>query len=552
MRGVDLLASAIPTDPSTYETGLSMEMVAALRQAWDSGIPLVNVVAFLSATGYELRIIPAEDPTRAKEEDYQFAALAGIPAPEDTPPATLMEVARATVADALGLEKGISFEVENRIIARNRKRKTAQAEHPFKRARWVTRDGRARCVTCGSAQTDSDTCFGLAAITKADTYTPPQGVQDAAARAVAWIRDGKAGDGFTAVGRKRASDLSAGNPVSVDTIRRMASYFARHEVDRRATGFNAGEDGYPTPGRVAWDAWGGDAGRTWANRIMDSLEKGDPTSSDVHVDTIMQPTRQRRRRATRTAGNPATMSKDDGDMEDTEPLTDRQEAMEDVYELIAAAYGQWDQGSGPDGAHYMSAADNPFAREGLRCDSCCFWEDGLCEIVSGEVEPAGLCKLWIIPDAEAMPEEEPMDWAQMLGAFSKATTEQRYTLGPLYVPDFVDAHGEWTDAESLQAGVWDYVKSGDRRIRLQHNREVVAGEWVECMAWPYEVTVPMTNQETGKATKVTFPPNTVFLGVIWEPWAWELVRTGKLRGYSIGGRAERVLADLPDQSGAAA
>jgi hypothetical protein len=46
---------------------------------------------------------------------------------------------------------------------------------------------------------------------------------------------------------------------------------------------------------------------------------------------------------------------------------------------------------------------------------------------------------------------------------------------------------------------------------------------------------------------MTFPANTVFLGVRWEPWAWELVKSDKLRGYSIGGRAERLLADLPEE-----
>jgi hypothetical protein len=47
----------------------------------------------------------------------------------------------------------------------------------------------------------------------------------------------------------------------------MKSYFARHTVDKKATGFNAGEEGYPSPGRVAWDAWGGSAGQAWTNRI---------------------------------------------------------------------------------------------------------------------------------------------------------------------------------------------------------------------------------------------------------------------------------------------
>lgn len=127
---------------------------------------------------------------------------------------------------------------------------------------------------------------------------------------------------------------------------------------------------------------------------------------------------------------------------------------------------------------------------------------------------------------------------------SKSAEERRYTLGPMYVPDRIDAHNEWTDSLELQKSVWEYVRSGDRRIRLQHDREVVAGEWVEVMAWPYEVSVPMQKAD-GSSAKMTFPQDTVFLGVIWEPWAWEMVKAGKLRGYSVGGRAQRLEVDLP-------
>jgi len=105
-----------------------------------------------------------------------------------------------------------------------------------------------------------------------DTYEPPQGVQDAAQRALDWIAEGLAGDGFTDVGRARASQLANGEPVSRETIGRMANYFGRHASDRDAEGFNSGEEGYPTPGRVAWDAWGGDPGRTWSTGIIDAEE----------------------------------------------------------------------------------------------------------------------------------------------------------------------------------------------------------------------------------------------------------------------------------------
>ena len=117
----------------------------------------------------------------------------------------------------------------------------------------------------------------------AGMYTPTEGVAVAAKRALAWIADGKAGSGFTAVGRARAAQLASGRDVSADVVNRMLSYFARHEVDKQATGFNGGEDGYPSAGRVAWDAWGGDAGQSWVN----GLDNGSPTREVDKINNVM-------------------------------------------------------------------------------------------------------------------------------------------------------------------------------------------------------------------------------------------------------------------------
>lgn len=99
------------------------------------------------------------------------------------------------------------------------------------------------------------------------TYSPPEGVSVAAKRALKWIEEGYAGSGFTSVGRRRATQLASGQDLSADVVNRMISYFARHEVDKKATGFSAGEEGFPSAGRVAWDAWGGDAGQSWVNNL---------------------------------------------------------------------------------------------------------------------------------------------------------------------------------------------------------------------------------------------------------------------------------------------
>ena len=108
----------------------------------------------------------------------------------------------------------------------------------------------------------------------AETYTPTTGMASAAKRALAWHEEGKPGG--TLVGLARANQLKNREPLSASVVLRMHSFFSRHEVDKQATGFNSGEEGFPSKGRVAWDMWGGDGGQTWAeakrNQIMRDRE----------------------------------------------------------------------------------------------------------------------------------------------------------------------------------------------------------------------------------------------------------------------------------------
>ena len=101
----------------------------------------------------------------------------------------------------------------------------------------------------------------------ADGHRPPKGVQQAAGRAVRWIEDGRAGRNFTDVGRHRAHQLAGGESLTDAEVKKMKGYFARHSVDKDASGFKRGTDGFPSPGRVAWDAWGGDPGERWVRRL---------------------------------------------------------------------------------------------------------------------------------------------------------------------------------------------------------------------------------------------------------------------------------------------
>ena len=94
--------------------------------------------------------------------------------------------------------------------------------------------------------------------------TPNEAMKEEAQRGLDWRNE--FGRGGTEVGIARARDIVNGRDLSEETIGRMVSYFARHEVDKEADGFRPGEDGYPSNGRIAWALWGGDPGKTWAER----------------------------------------------------------------------------------------------------------------------------------------------------------------------------------------------------------------------------------------------------------------------------------------------
>lgn len=104
-------------------------------------------------------------------------------------------------------------------------------------------------------------------------YKPNDGMKVEAQRGLDWREEH--GRGGTRVGAVRARQIVAGENLSEDTVKRMYSFFSRHEVDKQGEGFSQGEDGYPSNGRIAWALWGGDAGYSWSKRIVERLKKED-------------------------------------------------------------------------------------------------------------------------------------------------------------------------------------------------------------------------------------------------------------------------------------
>lgn len=104
-------------------------------------------------------------------------------------------------------------------------------------------------------------------------FKPTTAMATEAKRGLAWREEFNRGG--TMVGVARARDLSNRTNLSPDTVRRMFSYFSRHEVDKQGEGFKPSQDGFPSAGRIAWALWGGDAGFSWAKARVRQMDAAD-------------------------------------------------------------------------------------------------------------------------------------------------------------------------------------------------------------------------------------------------------------------------------------
>lgn len=119
----------------------------------------------------------------------------------------------------------------------------------------------------------------------AETYKPTKEMKTEADRALAWVAEGK--QGGTRIGKIRANQISKRENLSRDVVMRMYSFFSRHEKNKMAEGFEPGEQGYPSPGRVAWGLWGGDAGFVWSKNIRDKIVKDEQQNKAIkHMEII--------------------------------------------------------------------------------------------------------------------------------------------------------------------------------------------------------------------------------------------------------------------------
>jgi len=285
----------------------------------------------------------------------------------------------------------------------------------------------------------------------ADTFTPPADVARNAQRALD-VRATKppSQQGMTPVGLARARQLANRDPVSLDTVQRMVSYFARHEVDKQGSTWDEQGKGWQ-----AWFGWGGDEGRTWANQIMKENTM-ETKVSRRHSEADMKRIREVRRMAENIKSYMVELGDDMMDDDEAKSVkaielgaefNTRQRMMVSSLVEVTHEAGKFDKGIGANGAHYMEAAKNPFASQGIACEHCYFYQpDGNCAIVEGIIEEYAVCKLWIIPEAQLMMEtmEPVMEMSDVVPMEAEMETEEAVAMAnlPLDTPLTIEVGDE--------------------------------------------------------------------------------------------------------------
>jgi len=128
------------------------------------------------------------------------------------------------------------------------------------------KDASGRLMTGATHTSDSKYLYHEDAFQKFESYTDyPKQASENAQIALDYAEKNGWGDCGTDVGKQRANQLAKREPISRDTIARMASFERQRQNSDRKLG-----DGC---GRLMWLAWGGDAGVEWASRKLAQIDK---------------------------------------------------------------------------------------------------------------------------------------------------------------------------------------------------------------------------------------------------------------------------------------
>ena len=133
---------------------------------------------------------------------------------------------------------------------------------------------------------------------------PNEGMKVAAKRALKWREE--YGRGGTRVGAVRARQIVAGENLSDETVKRMYSFFSRHENNKAEHYDKKESDGGYSAFRISWDLWGGNSGYSWSKRLVEQMKKKDRDIQDIETRDTEDTLREKARKHNEDVGdNPA-------------------------------------------------------------------------------------------------------------------------------------------------------------------------------------------------------------------------------------------------------
>jgi hypothetical protein len=168
-------------------------------------------------------------------------------------------------------KKETEDEFINRCIPVEIKDGTAQDEkqaYAICKSKWSNRKMESQC-NCG-VELESFSDY-------------PDSVKNNAKQVLDWTEKNGWGSCGTAVGKIRANQLANGEPISLDTVKRMYSYLSRHQVDLETSKSFSDGCGY-----LMYMAWGGKSALTWAESKIKELESDTKQELSVKFSSIKE------------------------------------------------------------------------------------------------------------------------------------------------------------------------------------------------------------------------------------------------------------------------
>lgn len=114
-------------------------------------------------------------------------------------------------------------------------------------------------------------------------FKPSQSVADQAEKGLEYrskaggkggLSTAQAGKEGVGSGVQRAVNLKNRDELSPETVKRMKAFFDRHEKNAKIDSKYKGEP-WKDRGYTAWLLWGGNAGKSWSNKIVRQMEAAD-------------------------------------------------------------------------------------------------------------------------------------------------------------------------------------------------------------------------------------------------------------------------------------